>query len=61
MSCGIPVIATFWSGPTEYLTNKNGTLVSEETYLTKIQKPIPETEEDIFNFLDYKYILPKFR
>lgn len=24
MSCGIPVIATFWSGPTEYLTNKNG-------------------------------------
>jgi len=24
MSCGIPVIATFWSGPTEYLTNENG-------------------------------------
>jgi ATP-dependent DNA ligase/DNA polymerase/3'-5' exonuclease PolX len=44
-----------------YLTNKNGTLVSEEAYLEKIQKPIPETEEDIFNFLDYKYVLPQFR
>ena len=44
-----------------YLTNKNGTLVSEEEYLAKIQKPIPTTEEDIFNFLDYKYVLPRFR
>ena len=44
-----------------YLTNKNGTIVSEEEYLAKIQKPIPTTEEDIFNFLDYKYVLPRFR
>jgi DNA polymerase beta len=44
-----------------YLTNKNGTPVSEEEYLKKIQKPTPETEEDIFNFLDYKYVSPQFR
>lgn len=24
MACGLPVIATNWSGPTAYLTDKNG-------------------------------------
>jgi DNA polymerase/3'-5' exonuclease PolX len=43
------------------LTKKNGTLVSEEEYITKIKKRLPENEEDIFKFLDYKYIEPQFR
>ena len=28
LSCGTPVIATNWSGPTAYLTNDNGYLLS---------------------------------
>jgi DNA polymerase/3'-5' exonuclease PolX len=40
---------------------KDKRVVSEEEYLEKIQKKSPDTEEDIFKFLDYKYILPQFR
>ena len=40
---------------------KDKSLVTEEEYLEKIQKRFPQSEEDVFNFLDYKYILPKFR
>lgn len=43
------------------LTKKNGGLVSENEYLAKINKKAPEREEDIFNFLDYKYIEPRYR
>ena len=43
------------------LTKKNGSPVSEEEYLAKINKRLPDTEEDIFKFLDYKYIEPKYR
>jgi ATP-dependent DNA ligase/DNA polymerase/3'-5' exonuclease PolX len=43
------------------IRSKDGKPVSEEEYLLKIQKKSPESEEDIFNFLDYKYVLPKFR
>ena len=39
----------------------SGRPVSKEEYLEKIKKEYPETEEDIFNFLDYKYVLPKNR
>jgi DNA ligase 1 len=39
----------------------SGRTVLPEEYLIKIEKPLPETEEDIFNFLDYKYIEPKKR
>lgn len=39
----------------------SGRPVSEEEYLTKIKKESPETEEDIFNFLNYKYVSPKNR
>lgn len=39
----------------------SGKPVTKEEYLTIIEKEIPETEEDIFNFLDYKYIAPKDR
>lgn len=39
----------------------SGRPVSKEEYLEKIQKEYPETEEDIFKFLDYKYVLPKNR
>ncbi len=38
-----------------------GRPVSKKEYLAKIEKEFPETEEDIFNFLDYKYVLPKNR
>ena len=40
---------------------RDKSLVTEEEYLEKIQKKFPQTEEDVFKFLDYKYILPKFR
>jgi DNA ligase-1 len=40
---------------------KDKSLVTEEEYLEKIQKRFPQSEEDVFKFLDYKYILPKFR
>lgn len=39
----------------------SGRPVSKEEYLDKIKKEYPETEEDIFNFLDYKYVSPKNR
>jgi DNA ligase-1 len=39
----------------------SGRPVSKEEYLEKIQKEYPETEEDIFKFLEYKYVLPKNR
>ncbi len=38
-----------------------GREVSSEEYFNKIGKFKPETEEDIFKFLDYKYILPENR
>ena len=38
-----------------------GRPVSKDEYNDKIQKDFPETEEDIFKFLDYKYVLPKNR
>ena len=41
--------------------SRDKSLVTEEEYLEKIQKKFPQTEEDVFKFLDYKYILPKFR
>jgi DNA polymerase/3'-5' exonuclease PolX len=40
---------------------KGGILVSEDEYLAKINKKKPESEEDIFKFLDYKYVDPKNR
>jgi DNA ligase-1 len=43
------------------LTMKNGGLVSEEEFFAKIKKRRPETEEDIFKFLDYKYVEPRYR
>jgi len=43
------------------LTKKSGGLVSEDEYNAKINKKAPESEEDIFNFLDYKYIEPRYR
>ena len=43
------------------LTKKNGKFVSEDEYISKINKPLPTTEEDIFKFLDYKYVEPKYR
>jgi DNA ligase-1 len=43
------------------LTKKNGNLVSDEEYIAKINKRLPTSEEDIFNFLDYKYVEPKYR
>lgn len=39
----------------------NGREVSSDEYMSKIQKEYPETEEDIFKFLDYIYVLPKER
>ena len=43
------------------LTKKNGSLISEEEYTAKINKKIPTNEEDIFKFLDYKYVEPRDR
>ena len=39
----------------------SGRPVSKEEYISKISKEIPETEEDIFNFLDYKFVSPEKR
>jgi DNA ligase-1 len=39
----------------------SGRPVTKEEYLAKINKEKPEKEEDIFNFLDYKYLSPKDR
>ena len=36
----------------------SGILVSKEEYVLKIGKESPETEQDIFDFLDYKFINP---
>ena len=38
-----------------------GKKVSSKEYLQKINKEFPETEKDIFDFLDYTYISPKLR
>jgi hypothetical protein len=35
-----------------------GRLVSKDEYMLKIGKESPETEQDIFKFLDYKFINP---
>ena len=43
------------------LTKKNGSSISEEEYTAKINKKIPTNEEDIFKFLDYKYVEPRDR
>ena len=45
------------------LTHKmaTGKKVSSKEYLQKINKEFPETEKDIFDFLDYTYISPKLR
>ena len=39
----------------------SGREVNSSEYMSKIGKVKPETEEDIFKFLDYKYIPPKDR
>lgn len=39
----------------------SGRSVSKEEYSAKIGKNVPETEEDIFTFLDYPYVLPEKR
>lgn len=39
----------------------SGRPVSKEEYNAKIGKDIPETEQDIFNFLDYPYVRPEQR
>ena len=39
----------------------SGNPVTESEYLTKIKKRYPETEEDIFTFLEYPYVLPEQR
>lgn len=38
-----------------------GRLVSKDEYMLKIGKDYPETEHDIFKFLDYKFIDPADR
>ncbi len=43
------------------LTYKNSKKIPESRYLFKIYKKYPMTEEDIFNFLDLTYIIPKDR
>lgn len=45
------------------LTHKTttGKKVSSKEYLQKIGKEFPETEKDIFDFLDYTYISPNLR
>ena len=39
----------------------SGNIVTKEDYLTKIEKEKPESEKDIFDFLEMKYIPPKER
>lgn len=39
----------------------SGDPVTEREYLTKIEKEYPETEEDIFAFLEYPYLSPEKR
>ena len=39
----------------------SGNPVTEQEYLTVIEKEKPETEEDIFDFLKMKYLPPKDR
>lgn len=41
--------------------SSSGRPVSKEEYNIKIGKEVPETEEDVFNFLDYPYVLPEQR
>ena len=39
----------------------SGPPVSEDEYMRVISKPKPETEDDIFKFLDFRYLAPKDR
>ena len=39
----------------------SGSYVTEDEYMRIISKPKPETELDIFKFLDFKYVSPKDR
>ena len=39
----------------------SGSPVTKEEYLKEIGKEKPETEQDIFNFLKYPFILPEMR
>ena len=39
----------------------SGPPVSEDEYIQVISKPKPETEDDIFKFLDFRYLAPKDR
>ena len=39
----------------------SGNFVTAEEYISKIGKERPETEKDIFDFLNYRYIPPKDR
>jgi len=39
----------------------SGPTVSEDEYIRVISKPKPETEDDIFKFLDFRYLAPKDR
>jgi DNA polymerase/3'-5' exonuclease PolX len=43
------------------LMNKNGTQVTEEEYLSDIEKNYPTDEKDIFDFLGLVYVEPKDR
>ena len=41
------------------LVYRDNTKVTEEEYMSDIDKPYPTTEKDIFDFLGLKYIEPK--
>ena len=43
------------------LNSPSGPPVSEDEYIRVISKSKPETEVDIFNFLDFKYLVPRDR
>ena len=42
-------------------SSPSGPPVSEDEYMRVISKPKPETEDDIFKFLDFRYLAPKDR
>ena len=43
------------------LNSPSGPPVSEDEYIRVISKPKPDTEDDIFKFLDFRYLAPKDR
>eukprot|EP01038_Epipyxis_sp_PR26KG_P007191 gene7191-9809_t len=49
MACGTPVIATNWSGPTQFIDDDNGYLISIEDELV-----------DVENWIGHKWAQPKF-